>query len=269
MVNELFDLLKKDTVMKAAAQGAKPPSPELTLAQQRTGQGNPTGRTKVNPTFETALTPQEETQFQTWRKKYVHPNDDGRDYDLRGAFKAGVMPAGPEAGADAGHFPDTFKKPSHETFSDESIYSSLTGTRPGTWTGPNHDQYQPMRPAGIPATVPSSGTGTTMTLPPGARFTEDTPVETQLNHNAHDKKKPQGIHPGSAQSYQAPTTDAEPPNILPKAFHSAISIAMRRVGLMPKIPQTQPGPEILTDVSTMAKPGYNLSENNQLEHVQE
>lgn len=78
--------------------------------------------------FETQLSGVEEQTFQNW--KAVHaPKDSGMDYDLRGAFKAGLKP-GPD-----GHWPDTYKKPNHPTFSDESIYSSLAGTKPGRWVG--------------------------------------------------------------------------------------------------------------------------------------
>lgn len=69
------------------------------------------------PTYDTALSPSEEKQFESWKQQYA-PNDTGADYDLRGAFKAGVKPDG-----DRGHFPDTFKKPNHPTFSVESQYS--------------------------------------------------------------------------------------------------------------------------------------------------
>lgn len=78
--------------------------------------------------FDTPLTDDEEKRFKTWKHKYA-PNDSGQDYDFRGAFKSGLTP-----GAD-GHWRDTYKKPNHETFSDESIYSSLTGTKPGHWNG--------------------------------------------------------------------------------------------------------------------------------------
>jgi len=66
------------------------------------------------------------------------PTDSGEDYDFPGAYKAGVQPD-----PMTGHWPDTYKKPNHPTFSEESIYSSLTGTKPGRWTGPQHDVYTP------------------------------------------------------------------------------------------------------------------------------
>lgn len=40
---------------------------------------------------------------------------DSYDYDLQGAYMQGVESEG-------GHLPDTFKKPNHPTFSDQSIY---------------------------------------------------------------------------------------------------------------------------------------------------
>lgn len=80
--------------------------------------------------FETQLDPQGEQQFQQWKQQYA-PNDSGADYDLRGAFKAGVTP-----GAD-GHWPDTFKKPNHPTFSNESIYAGAAPDRAGSWNGNN------------------------------------------------------------------------------------------------------------------------------------
>jgi hypothetical protein len=69
---------------------------------------------------------QEDLGFQQWKSQYA-PNDTGTDYDLRGAYQAGLKPD-----ADRGHFPDTFKMTNHPTFSVESKYS--TTERPGgTW----------------------------------------------------------------------------------------------------------------------------------------
>lgn len=76
--------------------------------------------------YETPLTPDEEAAFQTWKKQYA-PKDSGADYDLRGAFKAGIKPD-----KDRGHFPDIYKKPNHPTFSVESQYSTKDTTG-GRW----------------------------------------------------------------------------------------------------------------------------------------
>jgi hypothetical protein len=76
--------------------------------------------------YDTPLSPQQEKLYMAW-KNTVAPNDSGEDYDFRGAFKAGIRkPKG-------GHWPDTFKKPNHPTFSNESIYREYGN--PGRWIG--------------------------------------------------------------------------------------------------------------------------------------
>jgi hypothetical protein len=80
----------------------------------------------------TALTPDEEAQFQQWIranniKDLDHP--DSR-YDYRGYWKAtggaprqpGLMLSNGRTGP-IGHLPDTFKQHGHESFSQESQYS--------------------------------------------------------------------------------------------------------------------------------------------------
>jgi len=79
--------------------------------------------------YDTKLNPQEETQFQAWKSKYA-PRDSGADYDLRGAFKAGLRPD-----SKSGHWPDTFKKPNHPTFSDQSRYAKDRPELAGRWEG--------------------------------------------------------------------------------------------------------------------------------------
>ncbi len=79
--------------------------------------------------FETTLTPAEEKEFRSWKSRYA-PKDSGEDYDLRGAFKAGLVPD-PETG----HWPDTFKKPNHPTFSVESQYAPQAPEMAGRWNG--------------------------------------------------------------------------------------------------------------------------------------
>ena len=87
---------------------------------------------EVDPSvFETTLTPAQEQRFQAWKRMYA-PNDSGEDYDLRGAFLSGMT--GPD---ENGHWPDTFKKPNHPTFSNESKYAMGEFARPraGKWDG--------------------------------------------------------------------------------------------------------------------------------------
>lgn len=89
----------------------------------------PPNKFDFSPKYETQLTPDEEVKFQDW-KKVNAPNDSGFDYDLRGAFKAGVTPD-----AKTGHWPDTYKKPNHPTFSDQSQYAKDRPDLAGHWDG--------------------------------------------------------------------------------------------------------------------------------------
>lgn len=92
----------------------------------------PVGRQPVTAgtQYDTKLTQEEEVSFKNWKATYA-PKDSGADYDLRGAFKAGVTPD-PETG----HWPDTFKKPNHPTFSDQSKYATgANAAKAGTWRG--------------------------------------------------------------------------------------------------------------------------------------
>lgn len=75
--------------------------------------------------YNTQLSPQEEAQYRAWAQASGHANDT-QDYDLRGAWKARVAQAG------NGHFPDTYKKPNHPTFSAESEYST-PDNKGGQW----------------------------------------------------------------------------------------------------------------------------------------
>lgn len=77
---------------------------------------------KGGSVYDTELSPSDEKLFQYWKQQYA-PNDSGRDYDLRGAFKAGLKPAA------NGHWP------SEPTFSDESQYAPLAPDQAGHWWG--------------------------------------------------------------------------------------------------------------------------------------
>lgn len=87
--------------------------------------------------YNTQLTPQEEKLFQAWASSLGKLND-LQDYDLRGAWKSNpTMDA-------RGHLPDTYKKPNHPTFSNESIYSGMDGYVGGTWSRMgNRDVFSP------------------------------------------------------------------------------------------------------------------------------
>jgi hypothetical protein len=107
--------------------GLFPFDPRLSLGQALSG------RVPLSSTT-TPLPPQAMSQFLSWKNQYA-PNDSGEDYDLQGAFLHGVKPD-----PQTGHWPDTWKRPNHPTFSNESIYSGLAGTNPGSWDG---DQFIP------------------------------------------------------------------------------------------------------------------------------
>ncbi|MGX9389621.1 cell wall hydrolase [Nitrobacteraceae bacterium UC4449_H16] len=89
------------------------------------------GDAAVRPSksYDTQLSAEDEKKFQAWKETNA-PNDSGADYDLRGAFKAGVTPAA------NGHWPDTYKKPNHPTFSDQSQYATgADKAKAGRWEG--------------------------------------------------------------------------------------------------------------------------------------
>jgi hypothetical protein len=75
--------------------------------------------------YNTKLSDADEQAYQKWAKQNGRENDT-YDYDMRGAWLAGA-----KAG-DNGHFPDTYKKPNHPTFSTESIYNG-NGNYGGSW----------------------------------------------------------------------------------------------------------------------------------------
>lgn len=88
--------------------------------------------------YTTALTVNEEKQFQNWYSKVAkhkklnpNPDADGQDYDYRGYWKNEdrdvILGSNPNT-----HFPDKYKQPTHPTFSNESIYSN-DKTPGGTW----------------------------------------------------------------------------------------------------------------------------------------
>jgi len=101
--------------------------------------GDPTGfDDAIDPNdvrWNTALTVDQESKYVTWKSENA-PSDSGIDYDYRGAFLAGIL-----ADPNTGHWPDTFKKPNHPTFSNESKYAYLMPHYAGYWTGTNHDVY--------------------------------------------------------------------------------------------------------------------------------
>lgn len=136
-----FEPIAPEAVAGVATAGNANSSPALTSPVSTPPPFDP-----AQP-FDTALSPEEERQFKKWKSKFS-PKDSGADYDFRGAFKAGISPD-PETG----HWPDTFKKANHPTFSNESIYASARPDLAGHWDGakfiaPNQSppQFDPAQP---------------------------------------------------------------------------------------------------------------------------
>lgn len=78
--------------------------------------------------YRTSLSPVEEYEFYKWVKQNNIPfQEEGgplADYDMRGFWKA--MQSGGAERAKNLHFPDTFKTPFHQSFSNESKYAGST-----------------------------------------------------------------------------------------------------------------------------------------------
>ena len=97
--------------------------------------------------YETKLSKDEEKDFKNWfeeskKNGVIHPDDNGIDYDFRGFWKNIIKDNKDAAKFNAEtHFPDTYKKPNHETFSIESKYATGNMKKyAGSWDG---DTYIP------------------------------------------------------------------------------------------------------------------------------
>jgi hypothetical protein len=131
----------------------------------------------VVQSYDTKLSGQEELKFGDWKQKYA-PRDSGADYDLRGAFKAGLTPD-----PKTGHWPDTYKKPNHPTFSNESQYAKYGN--PGRWEGEKFIPASTLPPGFVldkPGYTPPAST-----LPPGFVLDGGQAQEepSMLSHAAH------------------------------------------------------------------------------------
>src|SRR5215470_14204766 len=74
--------------------------------------------------FNTILDNVEEGEFQKWRNTLPSHLQSDKDYDLRGKWKYDRYSDDEGRGIDGMHFPDTWKKPNHRTYSSLSIYNS-------------------------------------------------------------------------------------------------------------------------------------------------
>lgn len=84
-----------------------------------------------DPTYQTPLSPQQETAFRHWvvqNKVPFNPADASpQDYDMRGYWQDIAAGGASETARNANdgemHFPDTYKTPYHHSFSSESKYA--------------------------------------------------------------------------------------------------------------------------------------------------
>lgn len=96
--------------------------PELIIPQ-----GNGTVVPNMAGKYNTPLNEPDAAGYAAWLAQLPKGMDrTGNDYDLQGAYLSGLNASG-------GHLPDTFKKPNHPTFSNESTYSGKDGFVGGAW----------------------------------------------------------------------------------------------------------------------------------------
>lgn len=154
--------------------------PQQTPQPQVLTPTNQAAITRPRRTYNTSLSPEDEQKFTQWKQQFA-PDDTGEDYDLRGAYQAGLKPD-----ATSGHWPDTFKKPNHPTFSNQSQYATgADAAGAGMWNG---DQFMPpqrslktilqQRAAQAPlGSIPD--TATTTTARPEDLLRNDSPTATR------------------------------------------------------------------------------------------
>lgn len=108
-------------------------------------------KAKINPNaYTTKLTPAEQTQFNKWvagmkAKGAIHKDDKFQDYDMQGFWKYEVLNNTKYANSTAQtHFPDTYKKPNHDTFSIHSKYAVGENLKlAGSWSEDNKTFIRP------------------------------------------------------------------------------------------------------------------------------
>jgi len=110
----------------------------------------------------------DDAEFQKWYEGNTlegqnnKPYNDKQTYDYYSFYKNGEH-KNPEYGID-NHFPDTYKRPSHPTFSNESIYS--TPEKPGgSWNGEKYNPKGKFTGMAKGGEIKGKGTGTSDSIP--------------------------------------------------------------------------------------------------------
>lgn len=75
--------------------------------------------------FNTELSRENQTRFRTWLRNLSQATGRDRSQDLINYDLQGYWLNGGHVDKGQGHMPDTYKKPNHPTFSNESIYHGL------------------------------------------------------------------------------------------------------------------------------------------------
>jgi hypothetical protein len=151
------------------------------------GQGGPVqDEAYFHQNFNTALTPAEQAQYQSWAATQAQAkgrpvgSDDTYDYDNQGYWKGNVATGQPTVDPSGrGHTSDQYKKPNHPTFSDQSIYSGTPNPGGGTYQGgtwaPDASTYTPSQsmldsthePGRLQRYMDRAEPNTRVVLPPG------------------------------------------------------------------------------------------------------
>ena len=90
--------------------------------------------------YNTPIPAEKQADYQKWlggvnEKVGRDFSQDQHSYDVQGAFMSGVQPN------ENLHWPDTFKKPNHPTFSTDSQYHGEDGHLGGVWGGNNQEGW--------------------------------------------------------------------------------------------------------------------------------
>lgn len=84
--------------------------------------------------YNTKLTSKEKAEFEDWKIENNINEWDRGAYDIQGYWKDFVASGKGDAVDSDGHRPDTYKKPNHFTFSNQSKYHGKDGNYGGNWT---------------------------------------------------------------------------------------------------------------------------------------
>jgi len=93
--------------------------------------------------YNTELTSTEEKEYKKWAKEANINSWDRGAYDSQGYWKDFIASGKGDIADSDGHRPDTYKKPNHPTFSNESKYHGVDGNYGGVWT--EDAGYQPSK----------------------------------------------------------------------------------------------------------------------------